>query len=171
MFIVTPDSSDESVQLLQNIKDQFGQIPPHFRFFAQIHPKRFAMFLQEVAYLANHPRIKSDFFTFLRLFVATREGFAYCQKFNTKMLLMRGYTKEQIKKAAKDIREIALDERHRELAFSAMSAIYDPVHFDKETIQKLQKMDWTLRDIFDAVDHATFLLKNGRILQAFLISS
>jgi len=167
MFIYQSSFSKETKQTLDKIKNLFDVLPPHWELLASIAPKRFEMFMQEIKYLLNHPTINPDFFAMLRLHVANREDFLYCKSFNTKLLLAKGYDKRSIKELKEDIGTIPLDDRHKLLAQKAVKAMYHPTKFTIEDIKALQNISWSDSDIYDAIDHAAFLFKFARIIQAY----
>jgi len=168
MFIISPNPLEQTLPLLEQFKEKFGTLPPHFELLATMNAKRFEMFIEEIVYLAAHPNIAADFFAFLRLHVATREGFEYCKSFNTRLLMAKGYSKETIRAVAKEIDQLPLDERHRLLADKALKAVYEADAFGSDDLETLQAAGWSLADIYDAIDHAAFLFKNARIIRAFL---
>ena len=96
MFLVSSNPHPSTENTLMVFKKQFGIIPPNFELLATLNPKRFEMYIQEIIYLANHKTINPDLFPFIRLFIASKEGFTFCQRFNTKLLLAKQYGKEHI---------------------------------------------------------------------------
>ena len=168
MFIVNPEPDREGRTLLKIVKRKFGFVPPHWKLFAALNPVRFKMFLDEINYLTTHPRIEKDFFTFLRYAVAYENGFEYCIRFNRQLLLSLGYAENEIHSLENSEKKIPLDERHQRLFTAALQAMNKPRHFTAETIQALTEDGWNHTDVFDAVDHAAFLFKFARILQAYL---
>jgi len=168
MFIYKPNTTKESQLILKKTKEKFNILPPHWELLALISPKRFEMFINEIEYLLNHPRINSDFFTMLRLHVANRENFNYCKSLNTKLLLAKGYDKNQITSIKEDIKTLPLDKNHKLLATKAIKAIYQAEEFNKEDIQELKDSSWEDSDIYDAIDHAAFIFKVNKILKAYL---
>lgn len=168
MFIYQPEATKENEKIIAPIKEEFGVMPPHWELLATINPKRFEMFIQEIRYLTNHPHIHPDFFAFLRLFIANKEGFIYCKSFNTKLLLSRGYDKKALQAYKEACALLPLDERHQLLVQKVMKALYQPDDFSKEDIEALKALSWTDGDIYDAIDHGAFLFKFSRILKAYL---
>jgi hypothetical protein len=167
MFIIPSDPHPDALPLLASFKSTFGTVPPHFELLATLNPVRFEMFVREIAYLAGHERIVPDFFACLRLFIAAREGFNYCLRFNTGLLRAKGYTQEQIRRIREDLSDMPLDARHKLLASKALKAIYDPDRFSVEDLGELEEAGWNRADCYDAIDHAAFLFKNARIIKAF----
>ncbi len=167
MFIYQPTLTYEMEIILENIKKELGLVPPHFKFLISVNPKKFQLFMQEIKYLLNHPNINPDFFAMLRLFIANRENFTYCISFNTKLLLAKGYSRDILKRLKEDIEQIPLDAKHKLLAQKAIKAIYESKEFKLCDIEELKKLSWSDSDIYDAIDHASFLFKNAKIIQSY----
>jgi len=49
-----------------------------------------------------------------------------------------------------------------------MKAVYAPEDFTAETIEALKALEWNDADIFDAVDHGTFLFRFAKVLRAYI---
>jgi hypothetical protein len=167
VFIYESQLSLQENELLEDIKKKFGVVPDHFKFLLSVNPIKFKMFMQEIAYLLNHPHIESDFFIMLRLYIATKEDFEYCKSFNTKLLFAKGYDKKTIQDVKRDIENIPLDDRHKVLAKKAILAVYEPELFTVKDIDELKKLSWSDSDIYDVVDHSSFLFKNAKIIKAY----
>jgi hypothetical protein len=168
MFIYKPATTKDIENTLSITKKHFGIVPPHWELLATISPKRFEMFMSEISYLLNHPNIHRDFFSMIRLYVANKEDFSYCKSFNTKLLLAKGYDKNDIKNLKDDISLLPLDDNHKLLAKKAVKAIYQPDLFIHEDIEELKNSSWSDSDIYDAIDHGAFLFKFTKILKAYL---
>jgi hypothetical protein len=168
MFIVEEKIEEQTASYLNEIEAEFGVMPPHWKLFASLNLKRFKMFMEEIDYLVHHPRIEADFFAFLRLFVANKEGFGYCQRFNHRLLLARGYEKVALANFVQDITKIPLEMPYSLLAKGVYQALYTPELFSAKEIEKLKEVGWQESDIFDAIEHGAFLFKFSRILKAYL---
>ncbi len=167
MFIYQPKLKNKTEEIIEKVKNEFGVMPIHWELLASISPKRFEMFITEIRYILSHPNINSDFFVMLRLYIANQENFSYCKSFNTKLLLSKGYDKNEIKSLKEDISTIPLDSRHQLLASKAMKAIYQSKNFSENDILELKELSWSDGDIYDAIDHGAFLFKFSKILQAY----
>jgi hypothetical protein len=168
MFIYEPVRSKTSDLLLDQAREHFGIVPPHWELFAKINPTRFEMFIKEIGYLLNHPSINPDFFAMSRLYVASCEDFGYCKSFNTKLLLSLGYSKNELAEIKSDF-NLPLDLKHQALADGMKKAIYNPDDFTKKSIDILKEIGWSDSNIFDAIDHGAFLFKFSKILKAYLV--
>jgi len=167
VFIYQPSLSDKAVIIAENIKKEFGILPPHWELLLSISAKRFEMFIDEIRYIVNHKNIDRDFFSMLRLYVANRENFSYCRSFNTKLLLAKGYDKSDLKVLKDDFKNIPLDDKHKLLAQKVIVALYSPKEFTQCDVEELKKLSWNDNDIYDAIDHGAFLFKFSKILKAY----
>ncbi len=168
MFIQSPSLTREMQVMLRGIKMKLGSVPPHWNLFAGINPVRFKMFMKEINYLRDHKTISPEFFAFLRFAVANQNGFEYCKHFNREYLMALGHTSDQIDAVALDPGNLPLDERHRILFTDAIRAVSRPQSFTSREIKHLHALEWSDGDIFDAIDHAAFLFKFHKILEAYL---
>ena len=167
MFIIEKELSLEGKLLTRVIKKKMGFVPKHFELFASLNPARLKMYLQELEYISTHKNIEPDFFTFIRLAVASKEGFEYCINLNRQILLTRGYTKEQLGALLKQ-NELPLNSKHKALFVATLDAMRKAESFTKESVDSLLNLGWSYEDIWDALDHGAFLYKYAKILEAFL---
>lgn len=169
MPLIDPRPDRHAERLLRIIEKRLGSVPPHFRFFAALNPERFRNFLDEIAYIAEHPRIDPDFFIFLRRIVAERHGYDYCRSFNETMLRQRGYTPDRIRNVLEDPGTLPLDEAHRRLMTTVLRTTETPESLDAKTLETLHRYGWSDADIFDAIDHGAFLFRYSVLLRAYRI--
>jgi len=154
-------------QIYRKVKAIYGAVPPQIYFLGNIEADYLEDFLKMVLRVTKHPNIKPDLFGFMRLHIAFREEYAYCKKYNTQFLLAKGYTQEQLDTVVTDIMAVPFDEKYQALASHAVRVVYESKQISAEDFEALYALGWTQKDVFDAIDHATTLLKNGRILTAY----
>ncbi len=154
-------------KIFKKIKVIYGTVPPQMKFLGNIEADYLEEFLVMVLRIAKHPHIDPDFFTFLRLHIAFREEYAYCKMFNTQMLNNKGYNQILQEDVIKDISTVPFDIKHKALAEFAIKAIYESKMCIQSDFDTLYEMRWTQKDIFDAIEHAGTLLRNGRLLTAY----
>ncbi len=154
--------------MIKKLNKAFGTIPPHFKLLGVIDPDTLEETLRYLFKLMNHKRINPDLFTFIRYRVAKIEGYDYCINFNHSILKAKGYSEENISKAGKDISKLPLESKEQILASKAIKAIYRPKDFNKNDLSNLYDLGWNNKDIFEVINHAGFLLKNGRIISCYL---
>ena len=75
---------------------------------------------------------------------------------------------ENIKKAKYNIEDFPFDINHILLAKKSIKAIYDSNNFKKSDFQELYDLNWNDSDIFTSIEHIGFMLKNSRIIAAYL---
>jgi len=169
MFMVKENTVQEErlEKIFRRVEAVYGTVPPQMAFLGNIEADYLEEFLTAAVRLARHPHIHFDLFTFLRLYIAFREGYVYCQMFNTKMLQEKGYAQEVLDAVIEDIGMIPLDSEHQALAQFAIKTIYESIECTAEDFDVLYAMGWTQKDVFDAIEHAGTLLRNGRILTAY----
>jgi len=166
MFIIQKELSPEAKVFLRVLKRKMGSVPPHFEFFATVNFKRFKMFIDEISYIANHPNISSDFFTFIRYYISTNNGFDYCVSLNSNTLLEQGYSKTDLQNALNN-QILPLEEKFTTLFTKTIKAIEKPQYFCKDDLQELYKLGFSDIDIWDSIDHAAFLFKFYKLLNAY----
>ena len=169
MFMVEENSAQKErlEKIFRRVKAVYGTVPPQMAFLGNIEADYLEEFLAAAMRLARHPHIDFDLFTFLRLHIAFKEAYEYCKMYNTKMLQSKGYTQKTIDAVIDDIGKIPLDASHQALARFAIKAIYESHACVQEDFDALYGMGWTQKDLFDAIEHAGTLLRNGRILTAY----
>ena len=119
----------------------------------------------------NHKTINPDYFAFLRLFITHQENFKYCIRFNTMLLKNRNYEDKIIDDFINDLSKIPFNNKHKLLAIKSIKAIFDSKNFLQSDFDELYKIGWNDKEIFDSIEHAGFMLKNGRILTAYSTKS
>lgn len=172
MFLIkaeNPESESRKLAIMyEKLRKVFGSIPPHLELLGSIHPDILEETLTYLFKLINHPNINPELFPFIRLHVANKEGYKYCIQFNTNLLKARGYSDEIISSTVANIHNVPFKNSEKSLASKAIKAIYDPTNFGKEDLNELYTLGWNDKDIYDAIDHAGFLLKNGRIISCYI---
>jgi len=169
MFMVKEniEQKERLEKIYRRVKAIYGAVPPQINFLGNIEADYLEDFLKMVMRVTKHPNIHPDLFGFMRLHIAFREDYAYCKKYNTQFLLAKGYMQEQLDAVVTEIGAVPFDDKHQALAFHAVRVVYESKKITAEDFEKLYTLGWSQKDVFDAIDHATTLLKNGRILTAY----
>lgn len=89
--------------------------------------------------------------------------------FNTKFLHSKGYGQEVLDSVIYDIGTVPFDEEHQALSKFAMKAIYESLKCKQSDFNTLYEMGWNQKDVFDAIEHAGTIFRNGRILTAYAV--
>ncbi len=166
-FQKNEEQEEQLTKIFRKIKLIYGNIPPQMEFLGNIELEYLEEFLTSILRVIKHPNIQPDLFGFLRLHVAFKEDYSYCKKFNTSLLLSRGYSKKQLEDAIDNISDIPFDEKHQILAHFALKAIYQSKLFNRDDFEILHDLGWSQKDIFDAIEHTGTIFRNGRILTTY----
>jgi hypothetical protein len=171
MFIVQKNEiqKEKLEKLLKRVKIIYGVVPPQMEFLGNIEVAYLEDFLKMVMRVMKHPNIELDLFGFIRLHIAFKEDYIYCKMFNTQLLLSKGYSQDQLDVVISDISAVPLDAKHQALATFAVKVIYESKICTQDDFDKLYEMNWSQKDVFDVVEHAGSILKNGRILMAYTV--
>ncbi len=156
-------------KLFKKVKAIYKTVPPQIEWLGNIEAQYLEDFLKSVLRLTKHPNINPDLFGFIRLHIAFKEDYEYCKNFNTTLLHSKGYSQKELDDAITDIYTVPFDKKHKLLAQKAIKAIYASKTFGKEDFETLFSHDWTQKDIFDAIEHAGTIFRNGRILTAYTL--
>jgi len=169
MFIFEKNEAQKErlAKILKRVKILYGEVPPQMEFLGNIDVEYLEDFLKMVMRVVKHPNINPDLFGFIRLHIAFREDYAYCKMYNTKFLLAKEYTQEQLDSTIAEVTTLPLDDKHQALALHAVRAIYESREVTRADFEKLYAMGWSQKDVFDAIEHAGTLLRNGRILSTY----
>jgi len=169
MFMVQKNEAQKErlTKILKKVKLVYGAVPPQMEFLGNIDVDYLEDFLKAAIRIVKHPHINPDLFGFIRLHVAFKEEYPYCKIFNTKMLLAKGYMQAQLDAVIADISTVPFDDKHQVLALHAIKAIYESKAFTQSDFDALYAKGWTQKDVFDAIEHAGTIFRNGRILTTY----
>ncbi len=168
-YIKNDDQKEKLEKLFQRAKAIYKTVPPQIEWLGNIDALYLEEFLKTVLRVVKHPNINPDLFGFIRLYIAYSENYEYCKKFNTSLLLSRGYSQKQLDAVISDIYAVPLDSKHKLLAQKAVKAIYESRSFVQKDFDELFALGWKQKDIFDSIEHAGTIFRNGRILTAYTL--
>jgi len=173
MFIIDvklPENPNRKLKaMLAAFEEKFGEIPPHFKLLGTLNLNELESTLEYLIRLMQHPTINPDLFAFLRLHIAKHEGYQYCIKFNTNLLKSLGYSTDIIEESSNDISKIPFDENLKLLANKAVKSVLNFKDFSRDDLIDLYESGWDDGEIFDAINHCGFMLKNGRLISAYML--
>ena len=167
MYQKNREQKERLETLFKRVNAVYGTLPPQMEFLGNIDAEYLEDFLKMLLRMVKHPNIHADIFAFIRLHIAFKEEYAYCKAYNTKFLLAKEYTQEQLNAVVKEVTALPLDAKHQALANHAVRAIYESKKVVRGDFEKLYEMGWSQKDVFDAIEHGATLLKNGRILTTY----
>ncbi|AGF77838.1 hypothetical protein UWK_01275 [Desulfocapsa sulfexigens DSM 10523] len=173
MFIIDAKPPENPTKKLKAMLDvfekKFGGVPPHFKLLGTLNSDELEITLDYVIRLMQHPTINPDLFTFLRLHIAQQEGYRYCVQFNTNLLKSAGYDNDIIIKSSGDISKVPFEKKLQILAIKAVKGVLRFKEFGKRDLDELYGVGWDDNEIFDAINHCGFMLKNGRLISSYIL--
>jgi hypothetical protein len=169
MFMVQENEAqkerlEKMYKLLTHI---FGAVTAGMKFIGNIDADYLEDYLRMVKRIQNQKNINPDLFAFLRLHVAFKEDYTFCKIFNTKFLLAKNYSQEQLDEVISDVALVPFDVKHKALAEHALKALYKSREVTQNDFDALYEMGWSQKDVFDAIEHTGTLFRNGRIMLAY----
>ncbi len=169
MFMIQKNEAQHErlEKIFRKVKVVYGVVPPQMAFLGNVEADYLEDFLTAALRIVKHPHIHPDLFGFIRLYMAYKEDYPYCKMFNSKMLLVKGYTQIQLDEVIANIGVVPFDSKHQQLALYAIKAIYESKSCTQDNFDALYEMGWTQKDVFDAIEHTGTILRNGRILTAY----
>ena len=175
MFIIDvklPENPNRKLQAMLTIfEEKFGEIPPHFMLLGTLNLKELESTLEYLLRLMQHSTISPALFAFLRLYIAKHEDYHYCIDFNTNLLKSLGYDTTTIKESSNDIAKIPFEKNLKLLANKAVKSVLNFKNFNAKDLMELHESGWENSDFFDAANHCGFMLKNGRLISAYMVPS
>ena len=154
-------------KIFKKVKVVYGVLPPQMEFLGNIDADYLEDFLSVALRIVKHPNIEPNLFGFIRLHIAFKEDYPYCKMFNTQLLLAKGYGQNILDDAVENMTNVPFDSRHQALATHALKAIYESREVTQNDFDTLYKMGWSQKDVFDAIEHAGTIFRNGRILMTY----
>jgi len=170
MFMVQKNEAQKErlEKMYKMITLMFGAVPSNMEFIGNIEADYLEDFLKMLRRVQKHKNINPDLFGFLRLHVAFKEDYTFCKMFNTKYLLGKDYSQEQLDEVINSVALVPFDEKHKALAKHALKALYYSKEVSQNDFDALYEMGWTQKDVFDVIEHTGTLFRNGRILMAYM---
>lgn len=155
-------------RIFKKIQLIFGEIPPHYELLGNISIDVLNEYLNGIIKLIRHKTINPDYFGFLRLYIAHKYNYTYCIAFNSKLLHSRGYKSSIVNNSLADINSFPFENKLIILAKKTIKAVTDSMNFTEADFKMLYDVGWNDKEIFDSIEHAGNMLKNGPILSAYL---
>lgn len=126
--------------------------------------------MEFIGYYMKHKTLSMPLLASIRILVSNTNDCQFCIDFNTGLLInMAGWTLEQVQAMRENIDEANLPTREIALLRVALKAIHDAHAINAEDLDALRAMQWSDKDILDAINHASRMLATDIIFNAFKI--
>ena len=135
-----------------------------------VSPEILRQQLEFIKYYMEHPTLSMELLAAIRVMVSSGEECEFCVDFNTGLLInMAGWTLEQVQAMRQDMDKANLQTREKALLKLVVKAVQDSNSVTANDLDKLREMQWSDKDILDAVNHGARMLATDIIFNAFQI--
>ena len=126
--------------------------------------------LDSIKYYMNHPTLSKPLLASIRILISGHSNCEYCIGFNTGMLVnMAGWTLEQVQAMRDDIDQANLPPREIAMLKFVVKAVHNAHEVNADDMDALRKIEWSDKDILDAVNHGANMLATDVLFNAFKI--
>ncbi|MDX1808562.1 MAG: hypothetical protein R3331_03370 [Sulfurospirillaceae bacterium] len=163
------DATGELAKLYETIITMRGSVGNNALLFSS-SPELLRQQMDFIGYYMNHKTLSMPLLASIRILVSSTNDCKFCIDFNTGMLInMAGWTLEQVEAMRKNIDDANLPDREIALLKIAIKSIRDAHSVNADDLDALRAMNWSDKDILDAVNHATRMLATDIIFNTFKI--
>lgn len=154
--------------IFQQIEQVIGFVPDAIRLYA-VSPPLLESFVRNVGYFRQHPSLSGPLTAMIRYLVSFESDCRFCIDLNEGFLTNAGLDLDAIRASRNHIDAAPLPDRDKALLKVAVRSVADPEGITAADIALLRALDWTERDIFDAVAQAAnnralnFILKTFKV--------
>ncbi len=125
-----------------------------------------------IKYYMSHSTLSMPLLASIRVMVSTEQSCAFCVDFNTAMLVnMAGWTVEQVEVMRKDVTKSNLPQEEVALLEFVIKAVKNAHEVNEVDMDTLRKLQWSDKDILDAVNHGARMLATDIIFNTFKIEN
>lgn len=172
MAIIKTIEPNEATGKVAEIYKQFeslmGFVPNAFKVTA-LNPALLANATQFLQVYFQHQTLSPKLLALIRLLVSIEEKCEYCITVNSGMLMQNGMKPEEIEAVKTDPTQAPLEEKEKELLLFVLKAVRESHSTSQDDIEKLRKLGWSDKEIYEATFHGASQVASDTILNAFKI--
>ena len=159
----------ELAQLYEMITSMRGRVGNNAKLFS-MSPELLRQQMDFIKFYKDHPTLSVSLLASIRVLVSSKENCDFCIDYNTAMLInMAGWSFEQVQAMRQDINSANLPTREIAMLHVAIKAIRNAHEVDADDLDKLREMEWSDKDIIDAINHAARMLSTDILFNTFKI--
>ncbi len=163
------EATGELKALYDEIVSLRGAVGNNAKIFS-VSPEALRQQFEFIKYYMNHPTLSMELLASIRILVSSGEECEFCVDFNTGLLInMAGWSLEQVQAMRENIDNANLQEREKALLRLVVKAIRNSLGVNANDLDELREMQWSDKDIFDAVNHGAKMLATDIIFNTFKI--
>ncbi|BBN59480.1 carboxymuconolactone decarboxylase family protein [Hydrogenovibrio marinus] len=154
LSLVTPEKATGRVaEIYDEINWTFGSVPNGFQLHS-ISPELFDDNWRNISYFMEHKTLKFPLLAMIRMLVSTDNACEYCINLNEALLINKaGFTQDQIAATKADASNAPLNEKDKAMLLFVLKATKAAKSVNADDVEALRNLDWTDKDIYDAVAH------------------
>ncbi|WP_345994012.1 hypothetical protein [Sulfurimonas sp. HSL-1716] len=165
----TNEATGELKALYDEITALRGRVGNNAKLFS-VSPEALRQQLDFIKYYINHPTLSMPLLAAIRILVSSGENCEFCVDYNTGLLVnMMGWSIEDVHAMRKDIDNANLQEKEKALLKFVVKAVQNAHGVNANDLDELREMQWSDKDIFDAVAHGAKMLATDILFNAFKI--
>lgn len=173
MPLIKTYETDEATGELKALYDEIfamrGRVGNSAKLFS-VSPEALRQQFEFIKYYMNHPTLSMPLLASVRILVSSGEDCEFCVDFNTGLLVnMMGWTLEQVQAMRQNIDNANLPKREIALLKFVVKAVQNAHSVNANDLDELREMQWSDKDIFDAVNHGAKMLATDILFNAFKI--
>lgn len=155
----------EVKEIYDRFMEQIGTIPKPFELLS-ISPSLMAIQEKSMAYFMSHTTLGFPLLSHIRYLVAQHQNYAYCTDFNKKLLKMQGLEDDEVEALTNAPEKTMLEEKDKAMLLFVIKAIKTPEATTENDIKALHALEWTDKDIFDALSHGAGMVTHSIMMKA-----
>ena len=165
------EATGELAELYEQIIKTRGSLGNNAKLFSS-SPEILKHQMGFIKYYMNHPTLSMPLLASIRILVSTNASCEFCVDYNTSMLVnMGGWTLEQVQAMHEDITKANLPKREIALLEFVIKSIKNAHSANEDDIEILHELQWSDKDILDAVNHAARMLATDIVFNTFKVDS
>jgi hypothetical protein len=164
---VAPEQAEGDMkEAFDFFQQALGTIPAPMAMYS-VSPDLFGKQLQSMNYFMKHPTLGFALLSSIRYVVSKAKNYHYCTGFNKAFLEKQGLTEAQILALDKDPQSAPLDDKDRAMLAFVAKAVESPDSVTQDDMDQLHALEWTDRDILDAMAHAASIISASVLMKTF----
>lgn len=168
---VAPDQAEGDMKAAYDFFQQaLGTIPAPMAMFSA-SPDLFSKQWQSMNYYMKHPALGFALLSSIRYVVSKANDYHYCTGFNKAFLEKQGLTEAQIQDLDRDPQSAPLDDKDRAMLAFVAKAVASPDSVTQDDMDRLHALEWTDRDVFDAMAHAANIISASVLMKTFKLDT
>jgi uncharacterized peroxidase-related enzyme len=168
-FTAPKDAKGLVKEVYDEIKAKWGFVPVVIQQYS-LNPKLLKAQWDLYSTLGDNKNFDPKMMTMMRMLVSEKHDCEYCVGLNKGMLLnMFKLPMDEVNAIAKDPSTAKLDEKQKTMLLFMIKAANTPHDITAKDIEKLKKLGWSDKDVFEGVKSAANMVSGAIVIDALKI--